>query len=141
MCHITDFVVSSHSISPSFPLWLVKFCSTVLCQERIVVNQQASSLSSQPQISFGASAVLLRFGAQFGAPCPSCSTVTHSILLWVPPHELPVDWSLCTSKPTAEVSQREHGISVLIAKYFNLTKNLEITPKYTTRSLYVFALL
>lgn len=100
---------------PFFPPWLVKICSTMLCQEHIVLNQQASSLSSQPQISFSASAVLLRFGAQFAAPCPLCSTVTpfsrpvcHPCYFsMVPRSELPVDLSLCTSEPPAEVSKHE----------------------------------
>lgn len=153
MYHITDFVVSSRSLPPLFSLWLVKFCSTMICQEHTVLNQQASSLSSQSQISQNGSDFLQCFCSPSTVWCPVCCPMSivpcsHPVLkACCMPSLLPfygfhwvnsqLTWASALIIITlAEVSQYEHGIWLPIAKYFNLRENVKVTPKYTAGNLY-----
>lgn len=83
------------------------------------LNQQASSLSSQPQISHSASAVHLSFSAYavhlwFGVqlPCFYLSVVLPNsqdmsailaTILWILLNKLQLDYEFCAVKPPGEV--------------------------------------
>lgn len=145
LCIIMNFVVSSHSLSPLFFFTMAgenlqqhAFAKNIKC-----LNQQASSVSSQPQISQNCNDFLQCICNPSAVWCRVCCPVSigpwsypilkTSLLFFCGFHL--ISYQVAWASALVDPLLRSTGAKS-VAKYFIFRENVKVIPKHTEGNVY-----